>query len=57
VPIRTGADYSYALTDFQIRLHSIVESRQPPPEVADAHLQRSMAPWAAATVGLYMLDP
>ena len=49
VPIRTGTDHSYALTDFQIRLHSIHECRKPTPEMADTHIQRVMAPWAAAT--------
>lgn len=50
VPIRTGAEASYALSDFQIRLHSCAESRQPPPELADEHLQGAMTRWSAATV-------
>ena len=47
MPIRTGAEHSYTLQDFQIRVHSIHETRQPSPETADAHVARVMAPWDA----------
>ena len=43
VPIRTGAEHSYALREFQIRVHGIHETRQPSPEMADAHVARVSA--------------
>ena len=47
--MRTGAEASYALTDFQIRVHSVGEARRASAEATDGHLLRSLAPWAGAT--------